>query len=159
MSWGSPTRNCSSHHIHTLSSAEPEQWVHGMICGTVWLGWAQAGALAAVTKELPWGDNLDLVAARKVKSKEKGFKIQMPNLGMILASCRGFSKGLHDSKGLAHLACEERLRELGLSSLEKERLSRTSPQPASTHKKVMENREHFSSPYCMAGGQKTMGGK
>jgi len=43
-------------------------------------------------------------------------------------------------------ACEERLRELGLSSPEKERLRGTSSQPATTYEEVLENTESVFSP-------------
>ena len=50
-----------------------------------------------------------------------------------------FAKGPQDSQALDHFSCEERLRELGLSRLERGRLKGTSSEPASTNEDVMEN--------------------
>ncbi|KAK4806687.1 hypothetical protein QYF61_027688 [Mycteria americana] len=61
----------------------------------------------------------------------------------------GLAKGPQDGQGLEHLAYEESLREMGLSSLGKGRPRGTALQLASTYKEVMENTEPDSEPWCM----------
>ena len=72
LSWGSCKRNCSSHQIHPFPcracTVGPWDHVWGSGAGPV-----QDRALTGATKQLPGGDRLELVAARKVKSKNQSF--------------------------------------------------------------------------------------